>query len=142
MNSKQYFVILGTIFLIVSISLLFIPSSKIDVVTTITVNNKLLQTPSIESANAKLISNTIINLKTASFFDFFDIFESDDLTLTITAGRKTETKNIGTITETDIKTITLRISDISPETNKVIINLYEDGNLRDTKEITINNGSE
>lgn len=136
MNSKQYFIILGTILLIISTLLLFMPTSKQDVVVTTTIENKILLPPSIEASNAILAPNTIINLRTASIFD---IFESGDLTVSITSGGKTTTKNIGTITETDSKEVTLRISDVPlPSPSKVTINLYEDLILKDTKEININ----
>ena len=136
MKSKQYFIIFGTILLIISTLMLFVPiSNKQDVVVTTTIENKILASPSIEISNAILVPNTIINLRTASIFD---VFESGDLTVSITSGGKTTTKNIGTITSTDSKEVTLRITNIPPTTSTVIINLYEDTTLKDTKEININ----
>ena len=135
MNSKQYFIILGTILLVISMLLMFVPTSKKDVVVTTTIENKILLSPSIETSNAILVPNTIINLRTASIFD---IFESGDLTVSIISGGKTVTKNIGTITETDSKEVTLRITNVPLATSKVIIKLYEDSTLKDTKEININ----
>lgn len=136
MNFKQYFIIFGTILLIISTLMLFVPlSDKQDVVVTTTIENKILTSPSIETSNAILVPNTIVNLRTASIFD---VFESGDLTVSITSGGKTTTKNIGTITSTDSKEVTLRITNIPPTTSTVIINLYEDTTLKDTKEININ----
>ena len=135
MNPKQYFIIIGTLLLVISILFLFVPTGKKDVIVTTTIENKILLAPSIEISNAILVPNTIINLRTASIFD---VFESGDLTVSITSGGKTTTKNIGTITETDSKEVTLRIINVPLPISKVIIKLYEDNTLKDTKEININ----